>query len=358
VKFSRALLSVAISAAAVLSLCASADAAIITVGPGLEGSWESEECGIEACTFLNSELGGAGANLRSPMNGAIVGFNVVGGSSAGTYRLGTALQFAKNGFTFRRWAPPVTVSPTGGVQHYATVLPVEQGMLVALSLSESASLGFREGVGQLAEWAFEPSESENSVEDELYSELAGFNAEIQPPPTIASISATSGSTAGGAAVAITGTDLENATAVTFGSAPAASFVVGSESQIIAVAPASAIATAVPISVSTVAGKATAAQSFQYEVPPAPAPAPAPAVTPPPMHCVVPNLIGKKLQAAKAALVKAKCKLGTVKKLGGATVKTAEVSKQGSKKTSQLPVDSKISVTLKPTKPVSKKHGKK
>ncbi|HEY2055344.1 MAG TPA: IPT/TIG domain-containing protein [Solirubrobacterales bacterium] len=351
---SRALLAAAVAVAG-LSFCGSAGAANVTVGPSLIGGWVSEPCGIEACSVLNADLGGTGTNLRSPVNGAIVGWSLVGGSTAGTYRLGTALQFSKSGFTFRKWSNPVASSPMEGVQSFSTVLPVERGMLITLTMSETASLGFREGVGQLAEWEFEPAESENSLEDELFAELAGFNAEIQPAPTITSLGTASGPTSGGTAVTITGTDLENVSAVTFGSTPAASVTVGSESQITAVAPASAAAAAVSVSVTTVAGKAVAPQTFKYEVPPAPAPI----LTPPPpaAHCVVPKLTGKKLTAAKKALTTAKCKLGTVKKLAGATAGTGKVSKQAAKPGSQLAVGAKVSVTLKPSKPAAKGHGK-
>lgn len=123
------------------------------------------------------------------------------------------------------------------------------------------------------------------------------------------------------------------TAVTFGSAPA-TITIDSETQITVVAPASATAAAVPVSVATVAGTATG-PDFTYV-------APAPV-----QHCVVPNLKGKKLKAAKKALVKGKCKLGTVKKLAGATAKTGKVSKQGAKDGTKLAVGAKVKVTLKP-----------
>jgi beta-lactam-binding protein with PASTA domain len=74
---------------------------------------------------------------------------------------------------------------------------------------------------------------------------------------------------------------------------------------------------------------------------------------------VPNVVGKKLKAATKALENAKCKLGTVKKLAGATPKSGKVSKQGAKPGSQLAVNAKVAVTLKPAKPAAKKpkHGK-
>jgi len=350
VKFSRVFFAAVASAVAALTLCASAGAANVIVGPSLTGSWESEQCGgVEGCAFINTGLGGTGANLRSPINGAIVRWSVVGGSTAGTYRLGTALQFSEFGFTFRKWGEPVVSSPTEGVQTFSTVLPIEKGMLITLAMSETASLGFREGVGQLAEWEFEPAESENSLEDEVWAELAGFNAEIQPPPTVASLGTTSGSTAGGTEVVITGSDLDNASSVTFGGAPAASYTVNSESQITAVAPASANAATVPVTVTTVAGNATAPQQFAYVAPPPPVVVtPAPTKEPKPVkQCVVPKLKGKKLTAAKTALKKADCKAGKVTKLKGATPKTGKVATQSRKPGAKAAAGAKVNLTLKP-----------
>jgi IPT/TIG domain-containing protein/PASTA domain-containing protein len=349
---SRALLAAAVAVAA-LSLCGAADAAVVTVGPSLTGTWESEECGFSACAFANDELAGTGANLLSPVTGAVVRFNVVGGETAGTYRLRTMHQVSSAAFLFSRWSEPVASVPSAGIQSFPTLLPIEAGQAIGLSMSETASLGFLKGVGRLSQWATEPPEKGQSLAGSSFPELAGFNAEVQPAPTIASLGTTSGPAAGGTAVTITGTDFENTTGVNFGSASAASFTVESETQLTAVAPANASAASVSVAVTTIAGKAIASQTFGYVAPPAPTPPPAPV-----SHCVVPNLKGKKLAAAKKALVKTKCKLGTVKKLAGATTKSGKVSKQGAKPGSKLPVGAKVAVTLKPAKPAGKKRGKK
>jgi hypothetical protein len=337
-----------------MMFCGAAGAAIVTVGPSLAGTWESEECGWEACTFVNSDLGGAGTDLYSPVDGAIVGWSAIGGSTAGTYRIRTVLQYAPLGFSFVKWSEPVASALTEGVQSFSTVLPIQRGMKIGLSMSETASLGFREGVGQLNQWEFEPPQSANSLEDSLFAELAGFNAEIQPSPTVASLGTTSGSTAGGTIVTITGTDFENTSGVSFGGAPAASFTVDSEGQLTAVAPANSAAEAVQVTVATIAGKATAPQTFNYFAPPVP---PVVATPTPAPHCVVPTLNGKSLKASKTALAKALCELGSVRKLGDATVKLGRVASQGSKPGSQLAVGTKVAVTLKLAKPAAKKRHK-
>lgn len=350
----------AVVAATALILCGSASAANVIVGPSLSsGEWETYECGFGSCIFANTDLGGTGANLTSPVSGTVVRFNILGGLTQGTYTLRSMHLSPPGAAFFTKKSASVAAVPNPGVQSYSTSLPVAAGEAIGLGMSETASVAFLEEVGHLALWTGERPESGPEVASFGGPEVVGFNAEIQPAPTIASLGATSGPTSGGTSVTITGTDLENVTGVSFGGAPAASFKSETEGQLTAVAPANASAASVSVSVTTVAGKAIASQTFKYEAPPAPAPAPV--VTPPPAppaHCLVPNLAGKKLEAAKKALVGRKCKLGTVKKLAGATAKSGKVSKQGAKPGSKLAVNAKVAVTLKPAKPAAKKHHKK
>ncbi|MFK0278195.1 putative Ig domain-containing protein [Ensifer sp. NPDC090286] len=89
-----------------------------------------------------------------------------------------------------------------------------------------------------------------------------------PPPTVTSISPTSGPTAGGTTVILTGTNFSGATAVTFGATPAAGFTVISGTQITATAPANAAGT-FDIRVTTVGGTSatSAADQYTYVAPP-------------------------------------------------------------------------------------------
>ncbi|MCI2423491.1 IPT/TIG domain-containing protein [Saccharopolyspora sp. K220] len=64
-----------------------------------------------------------------------------------------------------------------------------------------------------------------------------FNYQTPPTPTVVSVSPSSGPTAGGTVVTITGTNFSSATAVAFGGTPAASFTVNSSTQITATTPA-------------------------------------------------------------------------------------------------------------------------
>jgi hypothetical protein len=91
---------------------------------------------------------------------------------------------------------------------------------------------------------------------------------VAQPATISGISPNSGTTLGGAAITITGTNLTGATAVTFGGIAATNVTVnGGGTSINALTPAHAIG-AVSVIVTTPVGSATAAGTYLY-VPPTP-----------------------------------------------------------------------------------------
>jgi hypothetical protein len=81
-------------------------------------------------------------------------------------------------------------------------------------------------------------------------------------PTVTAISPTSGSTAGGAIVTVTGTNFTGATGVFFGGYAATSFFFNSDSQLTAVAPVQAAAT-VDITVTTPIGTSATSSSDQF-----------------------------------------------------------------------------------------------
>jgi hypothetical protein len=81
-------------------------------------------------------------------------------------------------------------------------------------------------------------------------------------PTISTVAPGAGSAAGGSLVVITGTNLTDATAVSFGGTAAASFTVDSPTQIRATTPAHA-AGAVDVTVTTPFGDATSTNGFLY-----------------------------------------------------------------------------------------------
>jgi formylglycine-generating enzyme required for sulfatase activity len=86
-----------------------------------------------------------------------------------------------------------------------------------------------------------------------------------PAPTVSSVSPTSGSTLGGTAITITGTNLTGASSVTVGGVAATSVVVVSPTRITAVTPAGT-AGAKTVAVTTAGGTATVTNGFTYVVP--------------------------------------------------------------------------------------------
>jgi len=90
------------------------------------------------------------------------------------------------------------------------------------------------------------------------------------PPTVTSISPTSGTTAGGTSVTLTGTSFTGATAVSFGGTAAASFTVNSATSISATSPAHAAGT-VDVTVTTPSGTSATSvlDQFTFAVPPPP-----------------------------------------------------------------------------------------
>jgi hypothetical protein len=179
-----------------------------------------------------------------------------------------------------------------------------------------------------------------------------LNVDIQPAPGITAIGPASGPAAGGTTVVISGHDLTGATAVGFGSTPAASFSVDSETQITAHSPAVGAGGAAAVSVTTPAGSATSPTPFVYEAPVAvpvnpmpvnPAPVgPAP-VKPP--SCVVPKLKGKKLQVARLAVRAADCTLGKVTRRRHLTTKGGRVVKQVPPAGSVVPARTAVKIRL-------------
>jgi IPT/TIG domain len=99
--------------------------------------------------------------------------------------------------------------------------------------------------------------------------LLPVSATLQHPPTISSLTPSSGSPAGGAQVTIQGEEFTGATGVTFGGAPVA-FSVDSDGQIRTAAPAGPLGT-VNVQVTTPAGQSASspASQFTYANPPSP-----------------------------------------------------------------------------------------
>ncbi|HVO55606.1 MAG TPA: IPT/TIG domain-containing protein [Solirubrobacterales bacterium] len=310
---------------------ADASAAPIALGEDLATSSFPEvgHCQPNGCTIVQLSLGGPGAPLVSPVNGAIVSWSIAGATATPGYRVQV---LNRNGLTFTAVRASESGTPIGlSVETFPTSVPIAKGQYIGFEMPSTGTLAHRSGGSPSGEYWFNSgilADGAMGTNPETAGAI-GYSAVVQPAPTVSSLSATSGSVTGGTAVTIAGTDLEGATAVSFGSTPAKSFSVSNETTISAVAPASASLAAVPVSVTTVAGTATSTATFSYQ------------------GCTVPKLKGKKLKAAKSSLKKAGCRLGKVTKKKGASAKTGKVAKQGTAQGKLVAPGAKVNVTLAP-----------
>jgi len=325
---------------AALAMATSAQAANVIVGSPLTGSFTPFPIGTLS-TFFNSKL--PAGSVTSPVDGVIVGWHVVD-ANGGPFRL-RLLTPVGGEYTVEGKSGPATPLSTG-IERFATHLPINAGQTVAVEGTDATDeLGIQMDGGEIGLLSPPPAEGATVAPTLSLPAELGFNAEVQPMPTISSLGTTSGPTAGGTFVTISGDDFTEVEGVSFGSSPAP-YSVDSESRITAVAPPAA-AGAVSITVTTDAGIGTAAQQFTYTVPtltqtqmtpPVPLTASAPA-------CRVPGLVGKKLKTAKGAVRKAHCKVGRVSKKKGARSATGKIVRQSPKAGVVRAAGAKVKVML-------------
>jgi hypothetical protein len=86
---------------------------------------------------------------------------------------------------------------------------------------------------------------------------------LEPASAITGITPTRGDVAGGTTVTITGTEFLGATAVKFGTTPASSFTINSDTQITATAPAGTLGAVVDVTVTTPAGTSATGPADKY-----------------------------------------------------------------------------------------------
>jgi hypothetical protein len=319
----------AVMSAIALFAVSAAQARTITVGSVLPpGATGKPFEGVQ--TLFNTALPEKGANLVSPVNGAIVRWQTQE-LKGGPFALRVLRPTGAGAYTAVGSSNAVT--PAGpGLQTFSANIQIKAGDLIGIDpTSATDEIGFVSVPGAGVGFIFPPPFEGATVpaSGSKTGEEIALRAEVQPAPAITVVSPASGSIVGGTKVKITGTDLNAASEVKFGNLTAASFNVVSETEITAVAPRSKKAGAVDISVTTVAGSGVTSRSdrFTYKA------------------CVVPNLKKNKLKAAKNRLRSAGCKLGKVKKLNGATAKNGKVTKQSPKAKAVRVPGTKVNVTL-------------
>jgi hypothetical protein len=321
--------------------CSSAQAATVTVGSPLTATFEPGNIGTMGILGITSVLGEPGAHAASPVDGAVIGWKLLG--EGGPFELRVVRPEEAGTFRFGAISAPQTIA-SYGLATFTTDLPIKAGEVVGIQAAANSKFGTAIGdaPGSTAGvWVTPPESVATAPEREAADSELSFNATVLPAPTIVSVGPTGGPLAGGTSVTVTGTDFADVQGVSFGSVPAAAYGVASDGQITAFAPPSTIAGAVPISVTTEAGTASSAQQFTYSAPTPPSPPATPAAV---AHCVVPKLKGKNFKAAKKRIKAADCQLGKVTKKGvvGRSVKVVKQKPQAG--TVRAP-GSKINVVL-------------
>ncbi len=313
------------------ALPVSAAAAPVMVGSPLLGAADPNPVTSNS-TVANITIEAPGAHATSPVSGAVVRWHLLG-SEFGPFSLRVLRPAGSSSYTGAGTSSPV-VSPGPGLQTFAAALPIRAGDTIGLDVVKGAKVGILSPapLSSVAGWG--PALPEGATVP--YTEAGTgaeftFNAEVQPQPTVSALTPATGSVRGGTAVALTGADFASVSAVMFGTIPASAYTVDSEGQISAIAPPAA-AGAANVTVSTVAGTSPVVGGARFTYTEAP-------------HCVVPELFGKKLKAAKKRLAKADCKLGKVKLLNGAIAKTAKVKEQTPKPGKVLAPGARITVKL-------------
>lgn len=324
-------------AAIAMALSASgAQASTVTVGSVLPIEYTSSPFG-QVKTMFNTALPERGANLTSPVSGAIVRWRIQGAKGGPFY---LRVLHPNGGGAYSSAGTSGGATPSGiGLQVFTANLPIKAGDQIGIDpTNPTDEIGIAPVPNSSFGFIFPPPPDGATVAPNgTGTGEIELSAEVQPTPTVTGVAPNFGSIAGGTEVTITGTDLNGTSAVKFGTVPATSYRVDSDTQITAVAPANPEPNAFDITVTTVAGASAAnlrSDGFSYRA------------------CVVPKLKGRNLRVAKNVLRGAGCKPGTAKMLDKATAKTGKVTTQNPKPGQILVPDSKVNFSL--AVPVKKK----
>jgi len=326
----RAIAVLCAVSALVLAMATTAQASVISIGSVLpEGATSKPFKRVQ--TLFNTALPESGATLSSPVNGAIVRWRIQG-AVGGPFFLRVLHPDGKG--SYEAAGTSVGQSPSGtGLQTFSTNLKIQAGDLIGVDPSnDTDEIGVTAVDGASFASIF-PTPFDGSIHapsESFSGEEISLSAEIQPAPEITTISPPFGSVTGNTLVTITGKNLNGTTAVSFGTTPAASFTVDSDTEITATAPSSARPGKVDVSVTTLAGENanTRFDDFVYRA------------------CVVPGLKNKTLKKAKRLLRRSGCKLGHVKKVAPPKPsKAGKVLKQAPKPGKILAPGSRVRITL-------------
>ena len=293
----------------------------VTVGANLQTAVYANAfgCNVEGgCTDAEEAPG-----FTSPISGTIVRWRVRDSSGALALRTVGAV------------GSPIgpTIHPkSSDVETFPVNMPIEAGEAIGLDIAKlSGSIGVAEPGGTtLFSWtpALPPGKAVPPNNTYTQFELL-MNVDVQPPPGIAALTPAAGPAAGGTAVTIRGHDFTEASAVRFGSAPASSFHVESDTQMTATAP----------------GREPGWNCRRGDHPGRHRNGAVHLRSAVAVVVRVPKLRGKKLKAVKRRLRAADCKVGKVTRRSGATSRTGRVVRQRPRAGSIRPAGTVVRVRL-------------
>jgi len=326
----RAIAVLCAVSALVLAMATTAQASVISIGSVLpEGATSKPFKRVQ--TLFNTALPESGATLASPVNGAIVRWRIQG-AVGGPFFLRVLHPDGKG--SYEATGTSVGQSPSGpGLQTFSTNVKVQAGDLIGVDPShDSDEIGITTVAGSSFASIF-PTPFDGSIHapsESFSGEEISLSAEIQPAPEITTVSPPFGPVTGNTLVTITGKNLNGTTAVSFGSTPAASFTVDSDTEITATAPRTARPGKVDVGVTTLAGENANTRFDDYVY----------------RACVVPALKNKTLKKAKTLLRRQGCKLGHVKKVEAPKPnKVGKVLKQAPKPGKILAPGARVRISL-------------
>jgi hypothetical protein len=279
-------------------MATAAQASVISIGSVLPDGWASKKFDrVE--TVFNTALPEPGATLSSPVNGAIVRWRIQG-AVGGPFYLRVLHPDGKGAYEAAGKSAPATPAGTG-LQTFETNLKIQAGDVIGVDPSnDTDEIGVKGESGASYASIFPtPFNGTIAPPSKTFSgEEVELSAEVQPAPEVTTVSPPFGPVTGATLVTITGKNFNGASAVKFGSTPAASFTVDSDTEITATAPKSVRPGKVDVTVTTFAGDNpnTRFDDYVYRA------------------CVVPALKNKTLKKAKTLLRRHVCKLGHVKKV--------------------------------------------
>jgi hypothetical protein len=326
----RLAVAVAAAVAACALLAGSAQASLIRIGSVLPEKFEATEF-KRVQTFFNTALPEPGATLTSPVNGAVVSWQVQG-ASGGPFYLRVLHPNGKG--AYEAAGTSLGSSPKGeGLETFNTNLKIQAGDLIGIdptSATDKIGVAEASGAGYASIFPTPPDGSVVPPSETFKGGEVELSAEIQPAPEVTLVAPPFGPVTGGTVVTITGKNLSKASEVKFGSTPAAGFTVDSDTEITATAPASLRPGQVDVSVTTFAGTNPNTHFDDYVY----------------TACVVPRVKNRTLKAAKSLLRRSGCKLGHVKKITAPKPKkVGKVLKQAPQPGKILPPGARVRIQL-------------